>query len=146
MKHDIAVAHMKSAFNYAELSRSTRKKVGCVIVKDNKIISIGYNGTLPGEDNCCEGDDGLTHQGVIHAETNAIDKLAETTGGARASSVFVTAAPCVPCAVRLANINITELYYGEVYRGIVEGLLLLNRRAIPTHHIDLSNQIGLPQK
>jgi dCMP deaminase len=141
MKGELLIAHMRSAKNYGDLSHSKRKRVGCIVVKDNNIISIGLNGTLPGEDNCCEDPaTGLTHNGVIHAEMNAMDKLAKTTGGAQGSTVFVTAAPCYSCAVRLANVEIKELYYGEIYRGIVEGIELLQSRNIPTYLLTIPEE------
>lgn len=141
MKRDLLLAHMRSAKNYGDLSSSARKQVGCIVVKDDKIISIGYNGTLPGEDNCCEDSQGFTHRGVIHAEMNAIDKLAKTTGGAQNSTVFTTVSPCYFCAVRLVNVGIKELYYGEIYRGdVVEGLELLARYNIPTYRLTTSEE------
>ena len=125
-------AHMKAAYVYAELSYCDRRKVGCVIVKYNpeqkgtdRIISIGYNGTPPGEDNCCEdwvtkgwyNRQLVTKPNVIHAEDNAIRKLKETDETAENTILFVTTAPCVQCAELIKDFGITHVIYDDVYRN-----------------------------
>lgn len=139
MKEKEARAHMLSAYNYADLSYCIRKKVGCVIVKDNRIISIGYNGTPPGWDNCCETEDGKSKPEVIHAELNAIGKLAKSTESGKGASVFVTCEPCIECAVLISVSGIAEVYYAEKYVGSkssergMEGVEYLERCNIPVH-------------
>ena len=111
MKNRYAIAHMKTAYAYAELSHAKRLRVGCVIVKDDRIISIGFNGTPPGWDNVCEDTNGKTKPEVIHAEANAIAKLAKTTGGGKGSSVFITHSPCLGCAKQLATMEVKEVFF-----------------------------------
>ena len=111
-----AKAHMKAAYVYADLSYCTNDKVGCIIVKDNRVISIGYNGTLPGEDNCCEDESGNTLPTVIHAEDNAIKKLENTAENSEDVVLFVTRAPCYACAEIICNFGIKNVLYDVPYR------------------------------
>lgn len=102
---------------FAQQSHATRRKVGCVIVKRDRIISQGWNGTSAGFDNACEGEDGHTLAHVIHAEPNALDKVArDGTGGTEGASLYTTLEPCILCAVRLANCGIRHVYYRDSYR------------------------------
>lgn len=114
MKEKYIHAHMSAAYVYAALSSCDRRQVGCVIVKDNSIISIGYNGTAPGECNECENEAGETLAGVIHAEDNALQKLSGSSASAKGASAFITLCPCNLCAPRLVNAGITTVYYSEV--------------------------------
>ena len=98
MKRKHIVAHMKSAFNYAECSTAERLKVGCVIVKDHRIISIGYNGMPSGWTNICEDENFVTRKEVLHAEENAIAKLARSTESGERAAAFSTHVPCISCA------------------------------------------------
>ena len=128
MKQKHKIAHMKTAFNYAECSTATRLKVGCVIVKDHRIISIGYNGTPSGWDNTCEdiimwkGDKQLStpmtisKSEVLHAETNAIAKLARCSESGEGAAAFVTHQPCMDCAKLFYQSGISEVYYVHEYR------------------------------
>lgn len=144
MKYKIALAHMHSAFNYAELSYCEKKKVGCVIVKENRIISIGYNGTPPGWANCCEDKDGKTLPHVYHAEANAIAKLACSPESGENASVFITCSPCIDCAKLLAQIGVKEVYYAEEYKSAtseakgISGLEFLERCGVRTLHLPKS--------
>ena len=121
MKPKFISAHMKVAETYAQLSSATRLKVGAIIVKDNRIISIGYNGTPSGWDNVCEYEDKdeqlITKSEVLHAESNALMKLARTTGDAEDAVVFITHAPCLECAKLIYQAGIAEVYYKDVYRS-----------------------------
>ena len=111
MKDKHARAHMKAAFVYAELSYCKRKQVGCLIVKDNNIISHGYNGTPSGEENCCEDEQGHSKPNVIHAEDNALRKLVRSHESSIDATVFVTAAPCKRCAEKLTDARVSKVYY-----------------------------------
>jgi dCMP deaminase len=129
MKNKHIHAHMKSAFNYAECSTAERLKVGCVLVKDGRIISIGYNGMPSGWSNECEilsffTEDGkqlpsqimLTKPEVLHAEENAITKLARSTESGEGATAFITHAPCMSCAKLLHGSGIIEVFYANRYR------------------------------
>lgn len=124
-------AHMKVAEVYAELSSAKRLKVGCVIVKDNRIISIGYNGMPSGWDNVCEHLDYLdgkltTKREVLHAETNAIAKLAQSTESGKGAELYVTVSPCIECAKLIHQVGISKVYYRNEYRNC-SGLEFLSK-------------------
>jgi dCMP deaminase len=138
MKNKHIKAHMKSAFNYAECSTAERLKVGCVLVKDDRIISIGYNGMPPGWSNQCETlsfftEDGkqlpsqilVTKPEVLHAEENAITKLARSNESGEGATAFITHVPCLSCAKLLYSSGIIGVYYTHPYRN-TEGLDFLN--------------------
>lgn len=122
---------MDVAYRFAELSHARRLHVGAIVVKDDRIISIGYNGMPAGWDNDCEdkvwtqdGDYGFkTKAEVLHAERNALDKLAKSGGvGGNAADMFTTHAPCLECAKSILGAGIRQLFYSEDYRddaGIV---------------------------
>ena len=114
MKQRHALAHMQAAYVYANLSYCTRRKVGCVIVKHNSIIAIGYNGTNPGEANNCEDENGDTYPDVRHAEDNAPRKLTRSSNDADSSVGFVTTAPCKGCAGRLVDAGVAKVFYVDV--------------------------------
>ena len=138
MKSRYAEAHMRAAFIYADLSHAKRRKCGCVIVKNDRIISIGFNGTPPGWDNCCEDEHGSTKPEVLHAEANAIAKLARSDESGEGSDVFVTLEPCLSCAKFLSQINIQSLYYHDDYVSTHEahgGLDFLRQCGINVHQL-----------
>jgi dCMP deaminase len=141
MNTRLKLAHMRAAGVYAELSYAQRRKVGCVVVKGDTIVAIGYNGTPPGWDNACEGVDGKTIPEVIHAEQNALDKIMRSAVSSEGASVFVTTAPCIECAKRLLGARVKEVFYRDVYRT-EEGLYFLQRAGIHTERIEdeISNQ------
>ena len=134
MKSRYINAFMKVAYTFADLSYCERRKVGCVIVKNDTIISIGYNGSPAGWDNKCEGEDGLTLPHIIHAEMNAITKLTRSNESSEGSVMFITTAPCLPCTTVLPEIGLTHIDYAECYRG-TEGLEHLSARGIPISQI-----------
>jgi dCMP deaminase len=125
MKQKHIEAYMKTAEVFAECSTATRLHVGAIIVKDERIISIGYNGTPSGWDNNCEdikiNNDGeyitVTKPEVLHAETNAIAKLAKFDGSGSGSVLFVTHAPCLDCAKLVFQSGISSMYYRNSYRN-----------------------------
>lgn len=117
MKQKFIEAHMKVAEVYAELSSAKRLHVGAIIVKDDRIISIGYNGMPAGWDNNCEDENFKTRPEVLHAETNAIAKLAKSTESGNSAVLFVTHAPCLDCAKLVFQSGINSVFYRNSYRS-----------------------------
>jgi len=107
---------MDVAERFARLSSAQRAKVGAIIVKDKRIISIGYNGMPSGWDNDCEHD-GKTKPEVLHAETNAIAKVAQSNESSRGSEIFCTHLPCIECAKLIHQSGIVTVYYREEYQA-----------------------------
>lgn len=101
---------------WAENSHSTRNKVGALVVKDNVIISDGFNGTPTGMDNCCEDSNGNTHWYVIHAESNALIKLSKSNSSSVGSTLYVTLSPCKECSKLILQAGIKRVVYHEEYR------------------------------
>jgi len=130
---DLDATYLKMAEIWAQLSKARRKKVGCLIVKDGTIISDGYNGTPRGFDNNCEtrglGDTLYTKPEVLHAESNAITKLAKSTQSSNKATMYITISPCVECAKLIIQSGIKRVVYGEVYRD-KNGVELLNKADI----------------
>jgi dCMP deaminase len=104
------------AKEWAKLSHCTRKQVAALLVKNGVIISDGYNGTPSGFPNTCENDEGETHWYVLHAEANAITKIAKSTNSAEGSTLYVTLSPCFDCAKLIIQAGIKRIVYSEVYR------------------------------
>lgn len=127
--------HMKVAETYAELSYARRLKVGAIVVKDNRVISIGYNGTPSGWDNVCEDDNNKTKSEVIHAEANAIAKLARTNESGLDSEMFITHAPCIECAKLIYTAGIKKVYFRNNYRD-TSGLDFLIKCNLTVEKID----------
>lgn len=111
MKDKEKIAYMEMAYIVSKLSSCKRRQVGSVIVTTNNYIVIGFNGTPPNWDNCCEDGNGFTLPYVIHAEHNALKKLEYMPEELIGSSVFVSYCPCIDCAKKLAEANIKELFY-----------------------------------
>ena len=135
MKQKFIDAHMKAAEVYAELSTAKRLQVGCVIVKDNTIIGIGYNGMPSGWDNVCEVIKHTDFTGtvvtmskpeVLHAETNAIAKVAKSTNSTDGATMFITHAPCLDCAKLVYQSGINSVYYRDTYKND-DGLKILEK-------------------
>lgn len=116
MKDKYKSAFMDVAKRFAECSTANRLKVGAICVKDDKIISIGINGTPNGWNNICEDNFNNTKPEVLHAESNCLMKLARTTGGAENSILFITHSPCFECAKMIYQSGIKHVYYGSEYR------------------------------
>lgn len=138
MKQKFIEAYMKTAETFASLSSAVRLHVGAIIVKDDRIISIGYNGMPSGWDNNCEDDFGLDFKGnrtlvtkpeVLHAETNAIAKLAKSTESGNGATLFVTHAPCLDCAKLVYQSGISSVYYRNSYRND-DGLQFLEKAGV----------------
>ena len=128
--------YLRMARIWAENSYCKRRQVGALIVKNKMIISDGYNGTPSGFENICEDDDGLTKPYVLHAEANAITKLARSGGGnSDGATLYVTAAPCIECAKLIIQAGIRRVVYGEKYR-LQDGLNLLRRADIDVLYLN----------
>ena len=129
--------YMRMAEELSKLSYAERKKVGCLIVKDTQIISEGYNGTPTGFDNACEYhnhvDEMYTKPEVLHAESNAITKLARSTNSSSDSTLYVTLAPCFDCSKLIIQAGVKRLVYKDTYRK--DGLSLLNKAGIDISQI-----------
>jgi len=109
--------YMNIAREAAKLSYCERLKVGAVLVKDRRIISFGFNGTIPKFPNICEGDDGKTLPTVIHAEENAILKVASSHDSTIGSTLYITHSPCATCSRLIISAGIERIVYGEEYRS-----------------------------
>mgnify|MGYP000975451136 FL=1 len=122
-------AYLKMALEWAKLSYCERKQVGALIVKDRTIISDGYNGTPSGFENCCEDVSGKTHWYVLHAEANAILKLASSTQSARGATLYLTLSPCRECSKLILQSGISRLVYINGYSD-EEGISFLTNHKI----------------
>jgi dCMP deaminase len=109
-------AYIRLATSWAKLSHCKRKQVGAIIVKDAIIISDGYNGTPAGFDNCCENEIGETHWYVLHAEANAILKVAKSTNNCKDATLYLTHSPCKDCSKLVLQSGIKRLVYQEAYK------------------------------
>ena len=124
---------------WAENSYCERRKVGAIIVKDKMIISDGYNGTPAGFENVCEDADGVTKPYVLHAEANAITKVAKSANNCDGSTLYVTAAPCIECSKLIIQAGIKRVVYGEQYR-LTDGIDLLKRAGVDVEYLDIDKQ------
>lgn len=120
---------MDVAIRCAQLSHCRRMQVGCAIVKNGNIISIGYNGTPAGEDNVCEDEYDVTKYNVIHAEDNALRKLMVSNESSEGSDLYVTIMPCERCASQMISAKINTVYYHEPYR-CNKGIIKLEKNGI----------------
>ena len=121
--------YLQMARVWAENSYCVRRKVGALLVKDNMIISDGYNGTPAGFENVCEDDMGKTKPYVLHAEANAITKVAKSANNCDGSTLYITAAPCIECSKLIIQAGIKRVVYCDDYRS-EDGLKLLQRVGI----------------
>ncbi|MBP3613799.1 MAG: dCMP deaminase family protein [Bacteroidaceae bacterium] len=128
-RHDLDNRYMSMAKIWAENSYCQRRKVGALIVKNNMIISDGYNGTPSGFENVCEDEDGLTKPYVLHAEANAITKIARSNNNSDGATLYVTASPCIECAKLIIQAGIKRVVYAEKYR-LTDGIDLLERAGV----------------
>lgn len=126
--------YLRMAHIWAENSYCKRRKVGALVVKDKTIISDGYNGTPSGFENVCEDDNNVTKPYVLHAEANAITKLARSTNSGEDATLYVTASPCIECSKLIIQAGIRRVVYGEKYR-LDDGIKLLNRAGVETEFI-----------
>lgn len=127
--------YLRMARIWAENSYCQRRKVGAIIVKNSMIISDGYNGTPSGFENVCEDEDGITKPYVLHAEANAITKVACSNNSSDGATLYVTASPCLECAKLIIQSGVKRVVFNELYR-ISDGIDLLRRAGVQVDHIE----------
>lgn len=135
MKNSIINYYMDVAILTSKLSYCKRRQVGSIIVKNDKIISIGYNGTISGAENICEDIDGNTKDDVVHAEENSILKLAKSTESSEGSVMFVSTEPCIKCAKLIILSGISHVYYSDDYNNSGGIELLIKSGVKVTKHL-----------
>ena len=121
--------YLEMARIWAQNSYCQRRQVGALVVKNGMIISDGYNGTPSGFENICEDDNGVTKPYVLHAEANAITKLARSNNNSDGATIYITASPCIECSKLIIQSGIRRVVYGEKYR-LMDGIELLERAGI----------------
>ncbi len=127
--------YLEMAAVWAKNSYCKRRQVGALIVKDRMIISDGYNGTPAGFENICEDENGITKPYVLHAEANAISKVAKSGNSSEGSTLYVTASPCLECSKLIIQAGIKRVVYRDEYR-LTDGIDLLKRAGIEVEKID----------
>ena len=137
-QHKYDIAYLKMALEWAKLSHCKRKQVGALIVKDRMIISDGFNGTPSGFDNNCEDDNGDTNWYVLHAEANAILKVAKSTNSCLGATLYLSLSPCKECAKLIHQSGIKRLVYYKQYKDI-SGLKFLEKAQIEIQQIKLQD-------
>ena len=135
-KHELDLRYLRMARIWAENSYCERRKVGALIVKDKMIISDGYNGTPAGFENVCEDENHLTKPYVLHAEANAITKIARSGNNSEGATLYVTDAPCIECSKLIIQSGIKKVFYARQY-GLTDGIDLLQRAGIEVHYLPL---------
>ncbi len=128
--------YLRMAQIWAENSYCKRRKVGALLVKDKMIISDGYNGTPVGFENVCEDDDDHTKAYVLHAEANAITKVAQSNNSSNGATLYVTSSPCIECAKLIIQAGIKRVVFGEIYR-LTDGIELIKRAGIECVQMDI---------
>lgn len=126
--------YLRMAQIWAENSYCVRRKVGALLVKDGMIISDGYNGTPSGFENVCEDEDGFTKPYVLHAEANAITKVAQSNNSSRGATLYITASPCMECSKLIIQAGIKRVVYHEQYR-MTDGLDILAKAGVEIKHL-----------
>ena len=134
-QHRYDKAYLRIAKEWGKLSHCKRKQVGALIVKDRMIISDGYNGTPTGFENCCEDDEGYTKWYVLHAEANAILKVASSTQSCKDATLYITLSPCKECSKLIHQAGIVRVVYHEAYKDD-SGLRFLKKAGIALEHIE----------
>ena len=136
---EIDKRYLRMAAVWAENSYCKRRQVGALIVKEQMIISDGYNGTPSGFENVCEGEHNVTKPYVLHAEANAITKVAASSNSSKGATIYVTSAPCIECAKLIIQSGIRRVVYSEKYR-MEDGCNLLKRAGIQVDFIELKKE------
>lgn len=133
------IRYLQMAQIWAENSYCNRRKVGALLVKDRMIISDGYNGTPSGFENVCEDEDGKTKPYVLHAEANAITKVAQSNNSSKDATLYVTTSPCLECAKLIIQAGIKRIVFFEKYR-LQDGLNLLKKSNIEVVHLKMETK------
>lgn len=133
------VRYLRMASIWAENSYCKRRQVGALLVKDKMIISDGYNGTPSGFNNICEDENGITYPYVLHAEANAITKVARSNNSSDGATLYITASPCIECSKLIIQAGIKRVVYSELYR-IEDGLNLLRNAGVECVHLDKDDE------
>ena len=136
-QHELDKRYLRMASIWAENSYCKRRQVGALIVKDQMMISDGYNGTPSGFENVCEDEQNVTLPYVLHAEANAITKVAASSNSSKGATIYVTSAPCIECSKLIIQSGIVRVVYSEKYRT-EEGCDLLKKANIQVDFIDLN--------
>ena len=136
-QHELDKRYLRMASIWAENSYCKRRQVGALIVKDQMIISDGYNGKPSGFENVCEDEQNVTLPYVLHAEANAITKVAASSNSSKGATIYVTSAPCIECSKLIIQSGIVRVVYSEKYRT-EEGCDLLKKANIQVDFIDLN--------
>ncbi len=129
-------AYLRMAREWAKLSYCQRKQVGAIIVKDRMIISDGYNGTPTGFENFCEDDEGYTKWYVLHAEANAILKVAASTQSSKGATLYITLSPCQNCSKLIHQAGIIRVVYSKAYKDL-SGVKFLEKAGIEVAHVEI---------
>ena len=127
-------AYLKMAYEWGKLSHCKRKQVGALIVKDRMIISDGFNGTPTGFDNCCEDKDGITKWEVLHAEANAILKVAASTQSTHGATLYITLSPCIQCSKLIYQAGIKRIVFANKYKD-TSGIDFLEKAGVKIMHL-----------
>ncbi len=135
-KHELDLRYLRMARIWAENSYCERRKVGALVVKDKMIISDGYNGTPAGFENVCEDENHLTKPYVLHAEANAITKIARSGNNSEGATLYVTDAPCIECSKLIIQSGIRKVFFARQYR-LTDGIDLLRRAGVEVYHLPL---------
>ena len=130
--------YMRMAFIWAANSYCRRRQVGAILVKDKMIISDGYNGTPSGFENVCEDENDITKPYVLHAEANAITKVARSNNSSEGATLYVTSSPCIECAKLIIQSGIKRVVYADSYR-LSDGIELLKRVDIELVEVDVND-------
>lgn len=138
-QRELDIRYLRMARIWAENSYCQRRKVGALIVKDQMIISDGYNGTPSGFENVCEDENNITHPYVLHAEANAITKIARSGNNSEDATLYVTAAPCIECSKLIIQAGIRRVVYSERYR-LEDGINLLRKANIEVVCMEIAQQ------
>lgn len=131
-------AYLRMAQQWSKLSHCQRKQVGAIIVKDEMVISDGYNGTPAGFDNCCEDEEGNTQWYVLHAEANAILKVAKSTNNCKGATLYLTLSPCKDCSKLVLQAGINRVVFINAYKD-TEGVDFLKSAGVDVSQIELEN-------
>lgn len=131
--------YMKMARTWAENSYCVRRQVGALMVKENMIISDGFNGTPSGFENICEDENNVSKPYVLHAEANAITKIARSNNSSNGATIYITASPCMECSKLIIQSGIKRVVYGEKYR-LMDGVELLKRAGIQVDFMPFDEQ------